>query len=97
MIMLPLILLYEKDHYLLLRRWRQTTNSHKCNVLKHLIWPLRFTAKWYPGQDGKPIPKDALRICTEQGLKGIEKIRLDELRALPDFASVKHEIQVKAE
>ena len=56
-----------------------------------------FTAKWYPGQDGKPIPKDALRICTEQGLKGIEKIRLDELRALPDFASVKHEIQVKAE
>ena len=56
---------------------------------------------WYPGQDGTPIAKGALRVCKERGLKGIEKMRLDDLRALlasqPDFASVKPEIQQEAE
>ena len=56
---------------------------------------------WHPGQDGTPIAKGALRVCKERGLKGMEKMRLDYLRALlasqPDFASVKPEIQQEAE
>ena len=48
---------------------------------------------WYPGEDGTPIAKGALKICKERGLKVIDKMRLDELRALlasqPDFASFK--------
>ena len=67
------------------------TNSMK-KVLQQL---------WYPGQDETPIVKGALRICKERGLKGIEKMRLDEIRALlasqPDFASVKPEIQEETE
>ena len=57
---------------------------------------------WYPGPDGKPIAKGALRICKEQSFQGIEKMRHDDdLRALltsqPDFASVKPEIQEDVE
>ena len=56
---------------------------------------------WYPGPDGKPIAKGALRICKERGFPGIEKMRCDDLRALlasqPDFASVKPEIQEEVE
>ena len=56
---------------------------------------------WYAGPDGTPIAKGALRICRERGLSGIEKMRLNELRALlssqPDFACLKPELQEEAE
>ena len=66
------------------------------NSMKKVLQQMR-----YPGQDGTPIAKGALRVCKERGLKGIEKMRLDDLRALlasqPDFACVKPEIQLEAE
>ena len=56
---------------------------------------------WYPGEDGIPIAKGTLTICKERDLKGIDKMRFSELRALlasqPDFASMKPEIQEEAE
>ena len=56
---------------------------------------------WYAGPDRTPIAKGTLRICRERGLPGIEKMRLNELRALlssqPDFACLKPELQEEAE
>ena len=56
---------------------------------------------WFPGPDGTPVPKGALRICEERGLPNLENMRRDELRALlssqPDFSSVKPEIQEEVE
>ena len=32
---------------------------------------------WYPGPNGDPIAKGALRICTEHGLPGVEGMTLE--------------------